>query len=317
LLVRTVEELRNNLEGILGEGLNVKVYLGVGKQPERQYLRADVSHADAITLCEQFVGGLRRYFDNQDLETFELSRLDARANALYAYDLDDDPEEFAAIRALHDGEEPALFTFEDRAISDVKALVVKVSSAAASATFFKQVFPVSIVRREQILLSWRTNRFEILNEDVLKILSGFDVMLMDDEFYVANLRRFEKEFAFEQVAKKAMNTVVQMVIGMDLVNDVKGHLANLDVPKQHVLRAKHSPAFSMESQAIIEFVSNHPTYGLRVVDGKIHLASKASVRYLFKLLNEDILKSELTQTVYDARAKDVFQPPEDAVAGAA
>lgn len=312
--MKTVEELRNSLEEILGEGLNIRVYLGVGKHPEREYLRANVSPDDAAILCEQFVGGLRRYFENEDLETFELSRLDERANALYAYDLEEQPEEFGAIQQLHDGAEPALFTFQDRAISDVKALVVKVSSPTTSATFYKQVFPVSIVRREQILLSWRSNRFEILNEDVLKILPGFDMMLIGDEFYVSSLPRFEKEFAFERVAKKAMNVVVQMVVALDIVEDVKGYLANLDLPKKHVLRAKHSPAFQVEAQAIIAFVDNHPAYGLRVVDGKIQLKSRNSVRHLFKLLNEDILKSELTQTIYDARAKDLFEPPEEAAA---
>ncbi len=137
-------------------------------------------------------------------------------------------------------------------------------------------------------------------------------MLIDGEFYVSSLKRFEKEFSFEAVAKKAMTAVVDMIVQLDMVADVKGHLEKLDLPKQHVLRAKHSPVFTMESQAIINFVSEHPTYGLKVVDGKIQLTSKKSVRFLFKLLNEDILKSELTQTVYDARAKDVFEPSEHA-----
>ena len=310
--MKTVKELRNSLEVILSEGLNIRVYLGVGRHPEREYLRANVSPEDAAILCKQFVSGLRDYFNTKDLETLELSRLDERANALYAYDLEEQPQEFGAIRDLHEGNEPALFTFQDRAISDVKSLVVKVSSSTSSATFYKQVFPFSVVRREQILLSWRTDRFEVLNEDVLKILPGFDVMLMDDEFYVSSLPHFEKDFSFERIAKKAMEGVVQTVVAMDLVNDVKGYLSNLDLPKKHVLRAKHSPGFQMQSQAIIAFVENHPTYGLHVVDGKIQLNSRNSVRYLFKLLNEDILKSELTKTVYDSRAKDLFLPTEEA-----
>ena len=68
----------------------------------------------------------------------------------------------------------------------------------------------------------------------------------------------------------------------------------------------------MESQVIIAFVENNPTYGLFVVVGKIQLKSKSSLRFLFKRLNEDILKSELTQSVYDARAKDLFEPLEEA-----
>jgi len=307
--VKTVEELRNSLDEILGDGLNVKVYLGLGKNATREYLRADVTQDAAASLCQQFVDGLVAYFANADLETFQLSHLDARDNALYAYDMEEKPAEFSAIESLHEGVEPEMFTFDNRTISDVKALVVKVSSAAKSVTFFKQVFPVSIVRREQILLSWRTNHFEILAEDVLKVLPGFDVMLIDDEFYVASLKRFEKEFSFEKVARKAMAGIVELIVAMNIVEDVKGHLANLDLPKQNVLRAKHSPAFSMDSQAIIDFVGDHPGYGLKVTDGKIRLTSKAAVKFLFKLLNEDILKSELTQTVYDARAKDIFEPP--------
>jgi hypothetical protein len=310
--VKTVKELRNSLEEILGEGLNIMVYLGVGRHPEREYLRANVSPDDAAILCKQFVSGLRDYFGTKGLATLELSRLDERANALYAYDLEEQPQEFGAIRELHEGNEPALFTFQNRAISDVKSVVVKLSSSTASATFYKQVFPFSVVRREQILLSWRTDRFEVLNEDVLKIFPGFDVMLMDDEFYVSSLPHFEKNFSFERIAKKAMEGVVQTVVAMDLVNDVKGYLTNLDLPKKHVLRAKHSPVFQMQSQDIIAFVENHPTYGLHVVEGKIQLNSRNSVRYLFKLLNEDILKSELTETVYDSRAKDLFVPAEEA-----
>lgn len=310
--MKTVKELRNRLEEILGEGLNIRVYLGVGRHLEREYLRANIPPEDAAILCIQFVLGLRDYFSARDLETLELSRLDERANALYVYDLEEYPQEFGVIQELHEGNEPAFFTFQDHAISDVKSLVVKVSSSTASATFYKQVFPFSVVRREQILLSWRKERFEVLNEDVLKILPGFDVMLMDDEFYVSSLSHFEKDFSFERIAKKAMDDVVQTVVAMDLVNDVKGYLTNLDLSKKHVLRAKHSPVFQMQSQAIITFVENHPTYGLHVVNGKIQLNSRNSVRYLFKLLNEDILKSELTETVYDSRAKDLFVPKEEA-----
>lgn len=308
--MKTVNELRNSLEEILGESLNIRVYLGVGRHPERVYLRANVGPEDAAILCQQFVSGLRGYFSNTDLETLELSRLDARANTLYAYDLEEQPPEFEAIQDLHVGTEPAFFAFQDRTISDVKSLVVKVSSSTASATFYKQVFPFSVVRRQQMLLRWGTDRFEVLNEDILKILPGFDLMLMDDEFYVSSLPHFEKDFSFKAIAEKAMNGVVDTVVAMELVNDVKGYLTKLDLPKKHILRALHSPLFQLQSQAIIAFVTNHPHYGLDVVDGKIQLNSRNSVRYLFKLLNEDILISELTKMVYDAGAKDLFVPTE-------
>lgn len=77
--MKTVDEIRNSLEEILGDGLNIKVYFGVRQPPEREYFRADISPNDAAILCQQFVNGLRHYFENKDLETFELSRLDERS----------------------------------------------------------------------------------------------------------------------------------------------------------------------------------------------------------------------------------------------
>ena len=305
--MKTLQEIRTSLDTILDDQLNIRLYLGVGRAAGRKYLRADIDQDAATTLCHQFVQGVRRYFADEDLATLELSNLDARADTLYFYDLADVPAEFAALGELAAGTEPDVFTFDDHSISDVKALVLKISSDGKSVTFFKQVFPVSIVKRDQILLTWSTDRFKVLKEDVLKIHPGFDVMLLDDEFYVADLKKFEAEFSFEAIAQKAMKEVAEQIVLMDIVDDVKGYLNNLDIPKRNVMRAKGSAVFVMEPQKILDFVAQHPTHGLKVVDGKIQLSSKNSIKFLFKLINEDILKSELTQVSYDSLAKNVFE----------
>ena len=132
-------------------------------------------------------------------------------------------------------------------------------------------------------------------------------MLFDNDFYVADLKKFEAEFSFEAIAQKAMKGVVEQIVLMDIVDDVKGYLKNLDVPKRNVMRAKGSAVFAMDRQKILDFVVQRPNHGLKVVDGKIQLSSKNSIKFLFKLINEDILKSELTQVSYDSLAKNVFE----------
>ena len=304
--MKTIQELKTNLDAILDAELNVRLYLGVGRPDGRQFLRADIDPVAATAICQQFVQGVRSYFSHDELQTLELSNLDARGDTLYFYDLAEKPAEFASIGDLHNGVEPEMFTFANHSIGDVKALVLKISSAANSVTFFKQVFPVSVVKRDQILLTWGTDRFKVLTEDVLKILPGFDLMVLDDDFYVANLKKFEAEFSFEEVAKKAMIEVAEQIFQLDIVDDAKGYLANLEISKRHVLRAKGSTVFAMQGQEIIDFIVAHPNYGLKVADGKIQLNSRNSVKFLFKLINEDILKSELTQVIYDSLAKNVF-----------
>ncbi|PLP98554.1 anti-phage protein KwaB [Cupriavidus pauculus] len=303
--MKTIDEIRAAWEDLIASGINFTLYLGLGDSDHRQYLRADFDDEATEAVGNSFVDSIERYFQG-DLSTVALSALDDRANPLVCYDLPDAPAEFEVLTRLTQDPEPATYVFADHDFSEIKTMAVKVSSADTSVVFFKRFYPVSLVKRDQIMLvKGATSRFELVNKDILKVTGGFEVMLMDDEFYINDFSKFEKAFSFDAIAARAMNAVTATIVALNLVHDVKGHLASCEAPRKDIIRAGRSPVLTMPAAAIIAFVSaKQQQLGLQVQNGLVVLNSKESVRRLYRLLNDDYLTSQLTQLEYETLAKN-------------
>lgn len=303
--MKTIEEIRATWEGLLAPGINFTLYLGLGDSDHRQYLRADFDDDATAAVCQSYIASVRRYLQ-EELTTVPLSALDDRANVLVCYDLADAPAEFAALRQLTQAPEPATFMFADHELSEIKTMAIKVSSATSSVVFFKPFYPVSLVKRDQILLvKGAASRFELVDKDILRLTGGFEVMMMDDEFYINGFSKFEKAFAFDEIATRVMNAVTQSIVALNLVDDAKGHLAAYAAPRKDIIRAGRSPVLAMQTAVILAFVTaKQQQIGLKIHAGRVVLNSKESVRRLYRLLNDDYLTSELTHLEYETLAKN-------------
>lgn len=311
--MKTIDELRAGLNAILhADGINLKLYLGTGESDSRSYWLADFDDGATEAVCQQFVHSVDQFLGNEDLATRPLTDLDHRTDTLFMYDLDEQPTEFGTLGALVEGNDPAIFAFAEHDLSAVTSVAIKISSARSSVVFFKRFYPVSLVKRDQILLVMNDNtRFTIVDRDILKVTGGFEVVLLDGEFYINDFGKFEKSFAFDQIAKNTMQEVTNKIMALNLVNDAKGYLAACLASRKDIIRAGKSRVLNIEVAAIIAFVqAKQHQIGIKVVDGKLLLSSKASVKKLYKLLNDDYLTSELTHVEYETLAKNEIGPTE-------
>ena len=303
--MKTAGELAQALETIFAGGINFELYVGLGVTDSRTYYRADLEDTEAEKLCNSYVAGVRRYFQTENLSTIKLSEMDQRANSLVFYDLTEQPTELAALASLGTGAAAPVYSFADHALSEITSIAIKISSATSSAVFFKKVYPVSLVKRDSILLLPIGARFTVVDSDILRVASGFEVLSFDGEFYVNGFSKFEKTFGFEEIAKREMAKVTAAIFIMNLVNDTKGYLAAFQGSKSDILRAAKSPVLSMASQTVLNFaILKQAQIGLKIVDGKFELSSLASVTKLYKLLNDDYLTSGLTAFEYETLAKN-------------
>ena len=308
--MKTIKELKIALAEILhADGINMKLYLGTAESENREYKLADFDDGATESVCQQFIGSIDQFFLGEDLATHSLSQMDHRADTLYMYDFEEVPAEFAKISGLLIGNEPDLFTFDNNALSRVTSLAIKISSAQKSVIFFKKFYPVSLVKRDQILLIVNANtRFALLDKDVLKVTGGFELLLLDDEFYINNFEKFEKSFSFDRIAKNAMTKVANKILALDMVVDSKGYLSAGTASRKDVLRAGASRVLDMDKNLIIAFaIQKQHQIGLKVINGKFQLNSRESIKKLYKLLNDDYLMSELTNVEYETLAKNELE----------
>ena len=302
--MKNIDELKAAVEAVFALGVNFELFLGVMVDQNLTYLRSDLNDVSTRAICASYVGGVRNYFGNEDLTVLPLSAIDNRSDVLIGYDLPDKPAGFDVIAALQ-AVQPEIFSFDQYDIADIKALVIKISSVNSSIMFFKQLYPVSLVRQNQIMMKKIGNRFEYVDGDVLKITNGFDVMLLDDEFFITDLKKFEKSFGFDEIAKQVQRQTAQNIIDLGLVDDLKSYLIDGHAPRRDMLRVATSEVLLMPADAIILFATSiQAKTGIKIENNKIQLSSKESVKRFVKLLNDDYLKSGLTMNDYDSLAKN-------------
>lgn len=303
--MKNIEELKTALEGIFNAGVNFKLYLGVAAGNDLTYFHADLDAESTEGIYTSYVASIRQFFANDELTVQPLSEIDNRDSVILGYDLPDQPPAFPALLQLLNPDPVEFFSFDEYNIANVKTLAIKISSANASALFFKQLYPVSLIKQNQILLWKSGNRFEYVASDILRVSGGFDLMILENDFYISGFKKFEKAFGFDEIATRAQRQTAEAIIALGLVDDLKSHLIDGHAPKRDMLRVAQSEVLQLPIAQILAFAtSNETKLGLRIVNGKIQLTSKESVKRLVKLLNDDYLKSGLTQNDYDSLAKN-------------
>ena len=72
-----------------------------------------------------------------------------------------------------------------------------------------------------------------------------------------------------------------------------------------LMKIKNSPVLEMDKDELIRKIPLIPRYRgiIHIEDGKIRTSTKKDVDNLLKLLNDDIVKSELTDKEYDSTSK--------------
>lgn len=302
--MKSFDEIKASLLDIFSDGMNCRLYFGVGADSGRRYYLADLDDPTTEEICEYYVKNIKDYLD-RDNSTLKLSELDSRSDVLVFYDLEQQPSEFKSISRIGEEKDVEKFNFSNLDFSSIKSLAVEIASANKKVVFHKKFYPISLVKRDQVLLYKKESRLTMIKEDVIKLTPGFELMILDDEFYINDFSKFEKNFGFDDIANRIKSDVVTSIVSKNLVVDKKGYLSTLSIPRKDVIRAKQSRVLSLNVEIIVSFaLERQDKIGLKVENGKLILNSKESIKKLFRLLNDDYLKSELTQLDYEILAKN-------------
>ena len=302
--MKSIDELRSAMSNIRQGAMNFTIHLGLDKGNGIEYHQANLDNKTTAKIAAEFLAPLANWFENQDLAVVPLSGVDQREDALYYYDLAVVPEGFNAIAAALPDSQP-LFSFDGHSLSDIKSIVIKAAIVGQAFLFFKHVYPVSLVRRSNILMMKVGDRLEHLDNDVLKLTSGFDVLFYDGGYYINGFKKFEKAFKFDAIEAKLRDEATAKIFALNICEDLQAHLANGVAPARDYIRVAKSDVLNLPVTTILEHAANlEGKTGLKIINGKIQLTSKKSVKVFMKMLNDDYLRSELTNYDYDTLAKN-------------
>lgn len=314
-----IKEIKNNLNQILTRDISLNMFF-VLEDEEGNYFKRKVDLEQGKTteeLIDLFKSNLLiNIIGNEELCLYNLSESDDRRNAIYYFDYDVYPKDLRCIHDFNLDEDVAVdkFSFSNENLSGLRGYIIYLGSMTDGVVLYKKHYPISLIKRDSFMLYKKQQRFVRFDGDeMLRINENVQVMKLNNEIYALDIDNFERNFGFESLIIKRATETIEEIEQIGILEDVQVLKDSVDditfARKLSKVREK-SPVISLNisNDDIINFTKTNP--GLRgrfkySEDGKqIRLDTKASKNAFIKLLNDDYLRSNLTNQEYDSIAKD-------------
>ena len=310
----TKEELKEELEAILSGAVTLQVYFVLKSQDTFTVKLADIDNGSTLqNLKALYIRKVQEDIaGNDQLSILNLSATDERLNALYYYDLNEVPDELNPICSFSLQNAYTNFSFQNDNLSNISGFIILLGSMEKHIILFKKHYPICLIKRDSFLMFKKDERFIEMDEDLIRLSSDFQFIKLGDDLFIKDLSVLEKFFGFHEIIKKEAMLALEQIEAKSLLEDMdalKEAADDVSFARKLTKVRNNSPVLTMDIpiNQIIQFTRITPGLAGRFKytdNDKIRLDTKKSREAFVKLLNDDFLKSELTQLYYDSLAKD-------------
>jgi hypothetical protein len=298
--------------------LQIIIYANVEDEDEPKKL--DIKADDLPEIKQIFIDGINNFIiGKNDYTILQLSAADERGKCFYQYDLEI-PEELELLESVIGNDNLQTFNFQVSQLSSIKSLVILLADDNNELTLYKKLSPVEVIGRGGHIFKKSNQRLEKFEDQLLRITAKFQVMRIAGEIIIIDLASIERSFGFHDViTREALLSIeaindMQIVANIDSLNEL---VNNVSFARKLTKVAKFSPVIKLNIPVadIINFAKNHPLTKKKMrysPEGtKFNLDTRVSKDLLIKILNDDLLTSELTKLYYDSLAKDGIEVEEE------
>lgn len=304
------QEFRNKLESLLALDDNFSALVFFAMRSEngiilkKANMKAEVLSGIAEGYKDSLYYELERFVHDDQMAVLNLSDRDERSNVIYRYDIpDSEPSYFNVMKEpvsepVVDYTEQKLFNFNDDSFSDIDYFVILLGSEDNHLVVYRDNFNVNLMKqaRGRFYLNKSGTQIDKLDYDILRMDSQIDCMLIDDEFYIVNLKNLDTSKEFASIIQSRANEAVDQIAALPFVDNVDGlreHLEDLPFARRLMRAMDNSPVTRLPANDVLNFVRGHQILSqrLRINGDKFDLTSKRAQSAFVSLLNDDFLYS--------------------------
>lgn len=206
--------------------------------------------------------------------------------------------------------------YSEKDIEQIIGFAFRININETAVWLYQQVVYPQLIKRSNnvyAILS-RNNVYAPLNKDVLKIENKIDIIIIDSSIITSNISLMQRVFQFENYVRKEADRTISMISTMGIVDNLDKFIAFGDkkalTNAKKLMKAKNSPVLRMEKSALLKKLTTLPRYKnkFEIENGKIKISNQKQAAEFLKMLNDSILKSELTDAEYDSSVKKELLP---------
>lgn len=181
-------------------------------------------------------------------------------------------------------------------------------------SFYKEHYPMDSITRDTFVIFGRADSkfVKVPEDEIFKLNNKIDFLQIGETLYVLNMQVMETNFKIHNVLKVKAEAVItemnknKILENQEFINEI---ISETPAFARKVLRVnKESPVMKLPFPDIKKFVDAHPHLKGKLKFNKngtkFSLHTKKSATLFIKLMDDDFLRSDLTQRLYDSITKD-------------
>lgn len=313
-----LQEMKETFDKACGIELYAEVKADDGKILKRVNIADETEQEDNTStdlmngFIEVIISSLAKSIE-QDI--LKLSAADERKDAVYEYDLEKLPPEMEALKRVCNHEaDIELFNFQEDGLNQIVGFIIAIGNEKRKAVLYKQQYPISLLKRDRYMLTPipHKNRLKKYDKDILRMDFNYQFMLWEDEIYITDIDRMEKICSFHDIvineAKKSIEKIKDSGI-LDSIEALNDELNNITFARKLTRIYKDSKVLGkVDNSTIIGFTQKHAYFKKNPIkvtqNNQFILDSKRAKDAFVKLMNDDLLTSQLTNADYESLAKN-------------
>lgn len=231
-----------------------------------------------------------------------------KVNTIYDIRIDDSYNPFSFIKNIDNCEKYNV----DEAKS-LSGFLFKINFNDNDFWAYQQVYAITKINRDRFIRIFsRENVFDVFTDKIVAIASRIDLIIIEDHIVTGNIKLLQNRFGFAQFIRVEARKTIDRIIENNMISNTE-KLINLigqekTTTAKKLMKAKDSPVFKIDTEVLFKRIKEHDRYKSMIVfeKGKIKTDTQKDVDNFLKMLNDDLLKSELTQIEYDSEAKTIL-----------
>lgn len=314
----TREELTEKLAFVVNEDIQKTIAIYV-TSPQAGLQLFNIKEDNLADLQKMFINTVsHEIFEDKDFTIEDYSTSLVRENVYYRFDMAENrkPQEMINMKSVLDLLTPDSFDTSKTAIETIDGIYVVIrGNDGQKIVLYKSVANVDKIYSNSSIFMVVTDhdQFKRMDKNMLRISPTIQMLWIEDEIVLLDLKRLERNLKLDDILIRETKHDIASVYGRGmLTNDSFLHTV-CEKPSM-CKKLRHAV---LQSKVITKNISNKEliAFALKQTKLKFHfnedaskfdLRSQAEAKRFIKLMDDDFLKSGLTQEDYDSKDKEVY-----------
>ena len=259
---------------------------------------------------------IREKFVDEEVELDSIDNIADNKNCLYWIEQSEDYQPFTFV----ENTDQITAEFSLTGTSQLKGFVFRFNLNDTHFFAFQKISGVSFIRHANNVYVFfnNNNTYDIMGKDILRINNVVDMLLINRTIIAKNMRVLQDEFGFERKVRSDANQAITSIEAIGILADSTKLYSFVSKTKltnaTKFMKVKNSPVMRMDKNVLAEKIKAHKRYsGMFTFDAnnQIIINSEKDVGKLLSMLNDDYLRSDLTDSEYDSPSKKMLPPADE------